>query len=115
MDNCASCVNKSCGGCRSLALTPEELSFLQLFREEPFLPLSRSEDGEKPVYLGGGEVVSDTLSWLMLKGLITLDYDSPISNFDYVGYEKYPVRGSMALTQRGQEALDYIDVQGVGE
>lgn len=116
MKNCASCTNKSCGGCRGLTLTPEELDLLQLFREEPFLPLARSAGGETPVFIrDGGEVVSDSLTWLMLKGLITLDYDIPLQDFDYAGYEKYPVRGSMALTRRGQEALDYIDIQGVSE
>ncbi|MFR7742761.1 MAG: hypothetical protein ACLU3I_05310 [Acutalibacteraceae bacterium] len=33
----------------------------------------------------------------------------------HAGYEDYPVRGSMALTAAGREALDSLNIQGCGE
>ena len=51
----------------------------------------------------------------MLKGLISLDYDIPLKNYDYAEYSAYPVHGSMALTARGQAALDAYEIQGVSE
>ena len=47
------------------------------------------------------------------KGLISLDYDKPLKGFDDSAYSAYPIRGSMALTERGQLVLDLIERQGV--
>lgn len=108
---CPSCAQ---GGC-PIRLTQAELDFLVKFAELPFLPLSRSLDGEHPLYLEPGldpRETTETLEWLHLKGLISLDYDLPLTNFAYTGYEKTPVRGSMALTLRGQEVLDSLEIQG---
>ena len=44
------------------------------------------------------------------KGLISLDYDQPLRGCDYGAY---PVRGSFALTQRGQRVLELTEIQGV--
>ena len=52
---------------------------------------------------------------LQVKRLISCDFALPLQGFDYAGYEDYPVRGSMALTAAGQEALDSLNIQGCGE
>ena len=53
------------------------------------------------------------LQCLEKKGLISLDYDKPLKNFDDSAYAAYPIRGSMALTQRGQQVVEMIQRQGV--
>ncbi|MGI5935305.1 MAG: hypothetical protein ACOX7I_00635 [Oscillospiraceae bacterium] len=97
---------------------PAEVSMLLKFAEVPFLPVARKEESGEPVYLEHrdrdeaeyGRIISS----LCQKGLITLDYDMPLTNFDYAAYKSYPVRGSMALTERGQAVLDMLEVQGAG-
>ena len=112
-NGCGSC----CGGCgRELVLTPGEVAMLRRFAEIPFLPVARRRDAETPVYLEERERTieeySEILSWLSLKGLISLDYDLPLSNFGYEAYAAYPVQGSMALTVAGQRAVELLEVQG---
>ena len=66
-----------------------------------------------PIYpeKDGPENMSLILQVLEKKGLISLDYDKPLAGFD--GYGDYTVKGSMALTQRGQQVLELMDYQGV--
>ena len=47
---------------------------------------------------------------LAAKKLISVDLDVPLSNYDYGVYKLFPVHGSMALTQRGQQAIDQIEM-----
>ena len=120
-----SCCESSCGGCQksctgcspALYLTEEELTLLRLFGEVSFLPVARRPDGETPVCLEEGtgkqETVSQVIVALERKGLIDLDYNLPLQNFDYSAYAAWSRRGSMALTARGQEVLDVLDIQGV--
>lgn len=111
---CGTCCGGGCG--RELVLTPGEISMLLRLAEIPFLPVARRRDSEEPVYLEEREKTqaeySEILSWLHLKGLISLDYDLPLSNFDYGAYDGYPVRGSMALTAAGQAAVELLELQG---
>ena len=44
------------------------------------------------------------------KGLISLDYDQPLGGCDYGAY---PLRGSFALTARGQRVLELLEIQGI--
>ena len=85
----------------------------------PFLPVARRYDGETPVCLEDGpeeaETLAGAIAGLSLKGLIRLDYDLPLSNYDYREYEDYPCRGSMALTARGQAVVELLEIQGVSE
>lgn len=118
--NCGNGCGSCCGGCgRELVLTPGEIAMLRRLAEIPFLPVARRRDGEEPVYLEERErtpeAYGEILSWLSLKGLISLDYDLPLSNFDYAAYAAYPVQGSMALTAAGQRAVELLDLQGAGE
>ncbi len=106
----------SCAGCgRTLELTKKEMSFLNTLAQIPFLPVARKADGDRPIYLeeGNAEEMSLLLQCLHRKGLISLDYDRPLKGFDMRAYEAYPVHGSMALTERGQQVLDLMEYQGV--
>ena len=47
------------------------------------------------------------------KNLVSLDYDKPLRGFDERAYAAYPIRGSMALTQRGQQVLELMEIQGI--
>ena len=111
---CGNCCGGGCG--RELVLTPGEVAMLLRLAEIPFLPVARRRDGEEPVYLEEQEQTvaeySEILSWLHLKGLISLDYDLPLSNFDYAADAAYPVQGSMALTAAGQAAVELLETQG---
>lgn len=108
----------SCGGCaRELTLTEGELQMLDTLSEIPFLPVARKMGDLTPVYLEDNrfteEAYSLILQGLEKKGLISLDYDKPLKNFDDSAYGAYPIRGSMALTQRGQLVVEMIQRQGV--
>lgn len=120
-----SCCESSCGGCQkscagcspALFLTEEELKLLRLFGAVPFLPVARRPDGETPICLEEGAEEQETVSKVILalerKGLIDLDYNLPLQNFDYSAYAAWSRQGSMALTGRGQEVLDVLEIQGV--
>ena len=83
-----------------------------------FLPAACTRTNETPVYLsdlGGRAEISAAILALQVKRLISVDFALPLQGFDYAEYEDYPVRGSMALTAAGQEALDSLNIQGCGE
>jgi len=113
--NCA-----ACSGCaRELLLSQQELDFLKKLGQIPFLPVARDLGDLTPVYLEEQEYTqaqySLILQCLEKKGLISLDFDMPMKGFDDGAYAAYPIRGSMALTQRGQQVLDLIELQGIRE
>ncbi|WP_297871329.1 hypothetical protein [uncultured Oscillibacter sp.] len=109
--NCGAC--GSCGG-GELLLTPAELSLLERLAQTPFLPVGK---GEYPVFLE--EAGRSPAEWgaallaLEQKGLIRLDYDLPLKGCGYKGYEACSLRGSMALTARGQDVVEQIEIQGI--
>ena len=108
----------SCSGCaRELTLTKQELDFLYTLGQIPFLPVARAMGELTPVYLEEGrekaEAYSLILQCLEKKGLVSLDYDKPLSGFDDRLYAAYPIRGSMALTERGHKVLELLEYQGV--
>ena len=110
--NCA-----SCSGCaRELVLCEKEMEFLQELGQIPFLPVARKLGDLEPVYLEAGEENREEYSLLLQilekKGLISLDFDKPLKGFDEAAYAAYPIRGSMALTQRGQMVLELMEIQG---
>ena len=83
-----------------------------------FLPAACTRTDETPVYLDGSGNRAETsaaILALQIKRLISVDFALPLKGFDYTGYEAWPIRGSMALTAAGQEALDSLDIQGCGE
>ena len=115
MSHCSgSCSN--CSGCaRELTLTQPELDFLNRLAQYAFLPVARRMGDLIPVYLeeGDPEQMSLLLQVLEKKGLISLDYDKPLRGFDETAYAAYPIRGSMALTERGQKVLELLEYQGI--
>lgn len=115
-----SCEN--CGNCRGgcgLLLTEAELALLRRLGETPFLPIAAAFDRKTPVYLEDPERPREqsaaAIQGLAAKGLLCLDYDIPLKNFDYAAYRDYPLHGSIALTGRGQEILEQIEIQGIEE
>ena len=115
MSHCGgNCAN--CSGCaRELTLTQPELDFLNRLAQYAFLPVARSMGELTPVYLeeGDPEQMSLLLQVLEKKGLISLDYDKPLRGFDEAAYAAYPIRGSVALTERGQKVLELLEYQGI--
>ena len=107
--NCA-----NCSGCaRELELTRGELDFLNRLGECAFLPVARNMGDLNPVF---PEDTSEEMTLLLLclekKGLISLDFDKPLRLFDDSAYASYPIRGSMALTERGHKTLEMLEYQG---
>ena len=112
--NCGSCFG--CSGCaRELVLTAKEIEFLNTLGQYAFLPVARNMGDLTPVYLeeGAREEMSLLLQCLEKKGLISLDFDKPLHGFDESAYAAYPIRGSMALTERGQKVLELMEYQGI--
>ena len=107
----------NCGGCsgcaRELVMSGEEIRFLRRLGEGAFLPGARQLGDLTPVFPEAGEDMSLLLTLLEKKGLISLDYDKPLAG--YTGYGDYPVTGSIALTQRGQQVLELMEYQGITE
>ena len=111
--SCGICNNGSCG---AVVLTETELALLLRLGEIPFLPVAAAWDRKTPVYLeDGGEEYGPAILGLAAKGLLRLDYDIPLQNFDYDAYGAWPLHGSMALTGRGQDVLEQIEIQGIEE
>jgi len=105
----------ACSGCaRELELTRGELDFLKTLGQVAFLPVARNMGDLNPVYPENpGEAFSLLLQCLEKKGLISLDYHLPLKGYTHPGYDRFPIRGSMALTQRGQLVLELVDYQGI--
>lgn len=108
----------ACSGCaRELEITPQELEFLTTLAQIPFLPVARNMGDLNPVYPEAGEEMAEQYSLILQclekKGLISLDYDRPLRRYEDRCYEAYPIRGSIALTQRGQQVLELLEYQGI--
>ena len=122
MHNCSSCsgCKGSCSGCtgcgRSLSITEEEAAFLKRLGQIPFLPMGRNTGDTDPIFLEEGEEKREFYSLLLQclekKNLISLDYDKPLKGCEEGWYGAVPVKGSMALTQRGQTVLELLEYQG---
>lgn len=113
--NCA-----NCGGCaRELVITPWEIEMLRKLGQIPFLPVARKMGDMEPVYLEDRDHTVEEYSLILQtmekKGLISLDFAVKIKGFDDSAYASYPIRGSMALTQRGQQVLEMLELQGIQE
>ena len=83
----------------------------------PFLPVARTAADMTPVYLEqkeySREEYSLILQCLQKRGILSIDYDAPLKGFDYSAYSGYPIHGSFALTQRGQQVLELLELQGI--
>ncbi len=105
---CAGC--GACGG--MLTLTKEQAAVLYCF-SVPFLPVAKDTNGLPVYYENGKRISPDALLALAHKELIQIDYLIPLQGCDYVGYDIYPIKGSMALTMSGQEILEQLDIQEI--
>ena len=110
----------SCGGCvRELVITPWEVEMLKKLGQIPFLPVARKMGDLEPVYLEDRDHTPEEYSLLLQtmekKGLISLDFAVKLKGFDDAAYAVYPIRGSMALTARGQQVLEMLELQGIRE
>lgn len=98
-------------------LTAGEIEFLRLLGQVAFLPVARKMGEDRPVYLEDDRFTPDEYSLLLQtmekKNLISLDYSIPLAGADQQAYADYPIRGSIALTRRGQLVLELLDIQGV--
>ena len=123
MSGCGHCAGNcaGCGGCNGcggqLELTEGEIRMLLELGQIPFLPVARKMSDDIPVYLEETEYPPEEYSLILQclekRGLISLDYDVPLKGFAGKTYEVYPVRGSFALTLRGQQVVELLQMQGV--
>ena len=114
---CGGCCG-NCGGCGStLVLTEEEIAMLRVLGQIPFLPVARSAASMEPIYLEDGPLTSEqsslALQCLAKRGLISIDFDQPLKGAYGPAYDAYPIKGSIALTILGQQALDLLEIQGI--
>lgn len=123
MSGCGNC-SGNCGGCSgctgcggAMELSRGEVDMLLTLGQIPFLPVARKMGEDIPVYLEDDryspEEYSLILQCLEKRGLISIDYAQPLKGFDDKAYAAYPIRGSFALTQRGQRVLELLEWQGV--
>lgn len=120
--SCGGC-GGNCGGCTgcsaSMELTAGEMGILQALGQYSFLPVARRREDMVPVYLEDSalsrEEYSLVLQCLEKRGLIDISYDAPLKGADMSAYVGYPVHGSMGLTQRGQQVLELLEMQGIEE
>ena len=116
MSGCGNCCG-NCGGCGELVLSEGEVALLQQLAQFPFLPVARRTDSMEPIYLEDDQYTRSEyslfLQCLEKRGLISIDYDRPLSGFDMAAYAGYPVHGSFALTSKGQQVLELMDIQGI--
>ena len=108
----------SCSGCaKVLELTEGEIHILLELGQFAFLPIARRADDMVPVYLEDDcysrEAYSLILQVLEQKNLVSLDYDRPLPHADWQAYGAYPVKGSMALTARGQTVVEMLEISGI--
>ena len=125
MENPQSCggCGGNCGGCTgcsaSMELTAGEMEVLQTLGQYSFLPVARRREDMVPVYLEDSalsrEEYSLILQCLEKRGLIDISYDAPLKGADMSAYVGYPIHGSMGLTQRGQQVLELLEMQGIEE
>ena len=108
----------SCSGCaKVLELTQGEIDFLVALGQFAFLPVARRADDMVPVYLEEDQYAKEEYSLILQvleqKRLISLDYDKPLRNFSAEKYAAYPVKGSVALTERGQKVVEMLEIEGI--
>jgi hypothetical protein len=99
-----------------MELTAGEIEMLEQLAQIPFLPVARKLGEDVPVYLEDSEKTREAYSLILQclekRGLISIDYDMPLKGAYGEAYLPYPVRGSFALTAKGQDAVELLEVQG---
>ena len=115
MSGCGNCCG-NCGGCGEMILAPGEIKMLEKLRQIPFLPVARRADSMEPMYFESSDYTAAEYSLILQclekRGLISIDYDQPLKGAYSESYLPYPVRGSFALTAKGQDVTELLDVLG---
>lgn len=115
MSGCEKCCG-NCGGCGDLVLSEIEIELLQTLAQLAFLPLGQNADGQ-PIYLEEQkhplEEYTNALLCLEKRRLVSLDYSATLKNQDYGRYGR--IHGSFALTEKGQNVVELLDIQGITE
>ena len=115
MSGCGNCCG-SCGSCGEMVLSPGEVDMLLKLGQIPFLPVVRRMDDATPRYLEDGDYTPEEYSLILQclekRQLISVDFDKPLKS-DYKNANGYPIKGSIALTERGQQVLELIEIHGV--
>ena len=116
--NCSGGCGGGCGGCaKVLELTQGEVDFLQELAVYAFLPVARKADDMTPFYPEGCQYTQEQYSAILMhleqKRLISIDYGAPVGNYPAELYSAWPVHGSAALTQRGQEVVESLSITGI--
>ena len=116
--NCSGGCGGNCGGCaKTLELTQGEISLLQELAMYAFLPVARKADDMTPFYPEGTQYTLEEYCAIFMhlerKGLINIDYGAPVGDYPASLYNCWPVHGSAALTQRGQEVVDTLNITGI--
>ncbi|MDD3537200.1 MAG: hypothetical protein PHH65_02920 [Eubacteriales bacterium] len=116
------CAKTHCGACcggrckQEMIMAPTEIAILKRLAESPFLPLVKKPhtgDQFMPIPDFISAEYETALLALSSKGLISMDADFPLSNFDYAEYSEQYECGSIALTGRGQAVIDVMEIQGM--
>ena len=115
---CGSC--EVCGKCAgSIVLNEGELNMLEKLRQIPFLPVARSASSLDPIYLEDTDCSVEEYTMILRsldkKGLISIDFDQPLKGAYGKAYAPYLIRGSFALTAKGQAVLDILEIQGTDD
>lgn len=123
MSGCAGCKGScggccgSCGSCGVMELAAEEIALLVQLGQIPFLPVARRVDDMEPFCFEQPEYPPErcslALQCLEKRGLVSIDYDKPLPGAYGPAYDPYPVKGSFALTARGQQVVELLDIQGI--
>ena len=99
-----------------MELHPGEIQILLTLGQIPFLPVARRADNMEPHYLEERDFTPEEYSLILQclekRRLISIDY-SPMKGFDYSAYRQWPVHGSFALTEKGQNILELLEIQGI--
>ncbi len=99
-----------------MELSEGEIRMLRTLGQIPFLPVARKMDDDIPVYLEEQDYTREEYSLILQclekRGLIDIDYRQPLKAWNDKLYENYPVRGSFALTLRGQQVVELLEIQG---
>ena len=108
----------SCNGCaKVLELTEGEIEMLRTLGQFAFLPIARRADDMVPVYLEDDRYTTEECSLILQvleqKGLVSLDYDKPLAGGYGERCAPYAVKGSAALTFRGQTVVEMLDISGI--
>lgn len=115
-NHCGRCCGSMCESYScTVPLSDGETEMLMELAQFSFLPVA-SDDHGKPVYRESTARSEADYAVILLdmqkRGLIRIDYDIPLSNYEYRLYSDCSHFGSIALTRHGQGVAAQIEIQG---